>query len=114
MSISNVPPEYLTEFDIKAFFNGPPENIINYHNTINIRPFACPYTNCTKRYKHRGDLTVHVKKHHPEYIEIYRERYSVPKSSKKEKNYLCPYNECPCGYIDLCGLQRHMKTKHRY
>jgi len=75
------------------------------------RDWACPVSNCGKSYRFKGDLKYHVKRKHPERLDL-PSTISKPRSAKEGKTYPCPVATCACGFKWARDLRRHIKTKH--
>lgn len=75
------------------------------------RDWACPVSNCGKSYRFKGDLKYHVKRKHPERLDL-PSTISKPRSAKEGKSYPCPVATCACGFKWARDLRRHIKTKH--
>jgi len=75
------------------------------------RDWACPVSNCGKSYRFKGDLKYHVKRKHPERMDL-PSTISKPRSAKEGKSYPCPVATCACGFKWARDLRRHIKTKH--
>jgi len=76
-----------------------------------VQCFVCPVPSCQRPYRRKGDLKVHVKKKHPDHIDL-PDLISRPRSTKANKPFPCPIDGCPCGFLRYRGLQRHFRKKH--
>lgn len=80
-----------------------------------VQKWKCPLDGCFCSYAMKGDLKCHVKTKHPDSMHLLFATYPSlqrTRSSKKDKDWVCPIKVCPCGYSRLCDLKSHFVIHH--
>jgi hypothetical protein len=73
----------------------------------------CPVVDCERVYLRRAEMANHAReKHTREEREAVAHLLPTPKSSRVDKNFRCPFQQCPCGYKYRRDLVKHWNMKH--
>lgn len=87
------------------------ENMEGNERADELESLKCPVKGCSRKYKYKGDLKWHIKHKHPSHITL-ADLISKPRSSKLNKEFPCPSEDCVCGYQRRREWLRHLRQKH--
>ena len=72
---------------------------------------CCPL--CEKSYTRSHNLKTHFSTYHPNEIINYPMIFASKKSTKINKPWRCPFEDCICGYMRKGDLKTHLQRVHK-